>query len=84
MHGRLLVVLEVVSVAVVSINFAKLHLFVVKVHPQLVLAEGELLSAGRVVAALPDTVEQHLVCKTFQTNQVRKIISFGISLYQSK
>ena len=54
------VVLEVVAVAEVALHFAELHLLVVKVHPQLALAEGVLLSIGRVVTALPDTVKQHL------------------------
>ena len=72
MGENVLVVFEVVAVAVVALHFAELHLLVVEVHPQLGLAEGELLSIGRVVAALPNTVKQHLVWNSFQKAKTTK------------
>ena len=68
MGKNVLVVLKVVAIAVVALHFAELHLLVVEVHPQLGLAEGILLGIGRVVAALTDTVKQHLIRKSFQTD----------------
>ena len=66
--GLEVVVLEVVAVTVVALHPAELTLLVVEVHPQFGLAEGSLLSVGRVIAALSDTVKQHLRGKTFQTD----------------
>ena len=57
------VVLEVVTVAVVALDFAELHILVVEVLPELGLAERVLLSVGRVVSTLADTVKWHLVRK---------------------
>ena len=58
--GLEVVVLEVVAVAVVALNLAELSLLVVKVHPQLRLAEGVLLCVGRVLCRFSDAVKENL------------------------
>ena len=54
------VVLEVVAVAVVALDLAELSLLVVKVHPQLGLAECVLLCIGRVLCRFSDAVKENL------------------------
>ena len=79
--GLEIVMFEVVAVAVVALHPAELALLVVEVHPQLGLAEGSLLSVGWVVAALPDTVEQHLRRKTFERDLTKSVQCLGGCLY---